>query len=1074
MSDNVGVVKVIINNENYPKGWECTVSTPVKTADGKYESTFKSDNVYPNDFGGYIDSEFTVTAIDAAGNEANHIIYLKGDKTKAQIEFYNENGEKQESGNYATKDKTFYIRITPHHFGDGTYRKISQVVYSIGKTEILWDKTLSYSNDYYSIPLKVETLISDLGANYSGDVTLQIKAIDETNNDSQGTLYFIVDNEAPNGLSITSPLLKDKTFIEGLTNTAANISENDISYYQNQGMTLKGTISDNYKINETVLDFYNADGTSKNHSVTLTYDEEGNLSVSEESVSDNKDKKIITAYSGIPGNFTLEIDTKQFDDGNYLLKTTAYDAAGNFTNWGNEKNGVYYFKVLQEADRPRITYNVDFDSDGRANIFPGTSLKGAVIDDDAIAEKGLRYIVLGTGDLPEAQVKEKFAASNDPDVEILENIKSFTRQNWEIDKFKNVGTYYLYMEVKDNNGTKSEIYKKTIVVSSTEKPYIKSITAEKGTGGESNGYYSGNVNISVKAIGGEAPLSHIMFRITSSTVIASDEIKVDYEAAESFSLTANNADLGKWHKYTFLNQEETTKTVTFSFDSKLFVAGKTETINVEVKCIANNVESQIVREKILIDNEGPTLQIASPVANASVNKKNEISVSCNDRGAGVEAVYVSYQTTPTKPTKLEDITSNLAESADSTRGKWCKLEYVDGISWSGEFNSEIIHPEASEHSYDFTVATVDMLGNITFTQQPIIIDQDLDRPIVRLQNLNLSTGGKYLHKSGFIYGTISDDDGEVRSVQISEDNGSNWSSNCYSNGSWEYTFNGDGEKTLKFQIEDSKGTVFTSADTSGLTVPKIIDSTGTEKSESIFTITVDTESPEMTDVYFNAKPNEEPEFPESINTSAWSNSFSEKTFGGTEKKMWFLIGGTDENGIAKCELTTKDSDVTITEDEPKTIEDTSFYRYKIDVSKVKSTSITFNVKLIDNSGLTSQKSFSVNVDNIAPTVSITSHSYGNNVYGTESNTIKGIVGESDSEVEYALTTDDSAPVANAYSKIGISTNWEVVFDGNDILNNKIKTLYGIAANITVFPQDTYDLYVWVKATDKYGNVSGRL
>ena len=84
----------------------------------------------------------------------------------------------------------------------------------------------------------------------------------------------------------------------------------------------------------------------------------------------------------------------------------------------------------------------------------------------------------------EEKVKEKFDAS---DVEILENIKSFTRQNWEIGnpeidnpeidnpKFKNVGTYYLYMEVKDNNGTKSEIYKKTIVVSSTEKPYIKSI-----------------------------------------------------------------------------------------------------------------------------------------------------------------------------------------------------------------------------------------------------------------------------------------------------------------------------------------------------------------------------------------------------------------------------------------------------------------------------------------------------------------------------------------------------------------------------------------------------------------------
>ncbi|MBQ2295169.1 MAG: hypothetical protein II258_07260, partial [Spirochaetales bacterium] len=995
-------------------------------------------------------------------------------------EFYDENGEKQKSGSYATKDKIINIRITPHHFEDDTYRKISQVSYSLdGKTE----KSLElgqYSGGYYSIPLKVSTL----GENVSGDVTLQIKALDETNNDSPGTLYFIVDNEAPNGLSITSPMLKDKTFITDLTDDVAKINENDISYYQNQEMILKGTISDNYRINEAVLDFCKADGTLI-HSVTLTYDEEGKLSVSDE-------KGIVTASSGIPGNFTLKIDTTKFDDGNYILKTTAYDAAGNSETWGDGETDEYYFKVLQEADKPRIIYNIDFDSEGKTVIFPETTLKGAVIDDDAIAEKGLRYIVLGEADnLPEEKVKEKFDASNDSDVKILKNIKSFTRQNWEIGnpeidnpeidnpKFKNVGTYYLYMEVKDNNGTKSEIYKKTIVVSSTEKPYIKSITAEKGTGGESNGYYSGNVNISVKAIGGEAPLSHIMFRITTSNSNEenNDTIKVDdAENSINFNVT-DNANLEKWHKYTFREQIETTRTVTFSFDSKLFVAGKTETINVEVKCIANNVESQIVREKILIDNEGPTLQIASPVANASVNKKIEISVSCNDRGAGVEAVYVSYQTTPTKPTKLEDITSNLAESADSTRGKWYKLENIDGISWIGEFNSEIIHPEASEHSYDFTVATVDMLGNITFTQQPIKINQDLDRPIVRLQNLNLSTGGTILHKSGFIYGTISDDDGGndieiyVSENGVLEANDEEWGKNLYSNGSWEYTFNGDGEKKLAFKVVDSKGTTFISADNSGLTVPKIVDSTAQNQAASKFTIIVDTESPEMTDVYFNAEPNTEPGFPTSkdVDTSVWSNSFSEKTFGGTEKKIWFLIGGTDENGIKGCTLTATDQNSGVDIPDPNdtnriktaVINGTSFYKYEIGISKVTLTSLNFKIVMEDNSGLTTQKSFTVNIDNTAPTVSITSHSDGNSVYGTESNTIKGIVGEKDSTVEYALTTDSASPDVGDYIEIGNSSNWEIVFKDNDILNNKIKNLY----NVTGKFEDSYDLYVWLKATD---------
>ena len=721
-------------------------------------------------------------------------------------------------------------------------------------------------------------------------------------------------------------------------------------------------------------------------------------------------------------------------------------------------------------------------------------MKGAVIDDDAIAEKGLRYIVLGEADnLPEEKVKEKFDASNDSDVKILKNIKSFTRQNWEIGnpeidnpeidnpKFKNVGTYYLYMEVKDNNGTKSEIYKKTIVVSSTEKPYIKSITAEKGTGGESNGYYSGNVNISVKAIGGEAPLSHIMFRITSSTVIASDEIKADYEAAESFSLTANNADLGKWHKYTFLNQEETTKTVTFSFDSKLFVAGKTETINVEVKCIANNVESQIVREKILIDNEGPTLQIASPVANASVNKKNEISVSCNDRGAGVEAVYVSYQTEPT--TTIPAITNDMT-SADPTRGKWYKLENVEGISWSGEFNSEIIHPEASECDYDFTVATVDMLGNITFTQQPITINQDLDRPIVRFQNLSVPTDGNAIWcNSSSIYGMITDDDGENNiKVYVSEDGGNNWAANnCYQNGAWRYDFKGDGEKNLAFRVVDSTGVTFESKDVIDLTTVKLNDSS--KDGVTKFKVKVDTESPEMTDVYFNAEPNTEPDFPTSkdVDTSVWSNSFSEKTFSGTEKKIWFLIGGTDENGIASCTLTTTDQTSGVVPDtndtnriKTKLVNGTSFYKYEINISNVQQTLLTFKVEVKDKFGFTSQKSFTVNVDNTPPTVNINSHSDGSNVYGTDANTIRGTSVDSSNveKIEYALTTDETAP-ESGYIEISNPLNWEIKFEDNDILNYKLEELYDISVDpkTGAFPEDTYELYVWLKATDEYGNVS---
>ena len=1066
VSDNVEVVEVTIEASGSwgEKVWKCTLGDAQKDKNGKSERTFKSDSIFPNDFGGYIDSEFTITAKDVAGNESNHIIFLKGDKSKPSVLFVDESGNIEKSGIYVTASKSLNIRIKPVMFGDGSYREVTGVNYSVNGSELKKITLGEYSNQgYYPVQLK----ISDFGE-ISGDVTLQVTATDKENGDGQGTIYFIVDNEAPNGLSITSPLLKDKEYINTLTDTAADIKENDISYYQNGKMTLKGSVSDNYKISKTVLDFYKATETTAIYSVELTTD----LSVSE------TDEWIVNK-SGIPGNFTLDIDTTKFADGNYILKTTAYDAAGNSKSWGDNGAGDYYFKVLQDADKPRFTFNFDFDPEGVAQTFPGTILKGAVVDDDAVAENGVKYIVCFKEQLEDSVVKERFAKSH-ATVKIVEGIKSFTRQDWQIDEFKNVGTYYLYLQAKDIGGKESEIYSRTINVTSTESPFIKSVTSEAGDGGEFNGYYSGKTKIIVNANGGAVGLKNIVFRITSSDITAKEETVEHAEAAESFSLAANNADLGKWHKYTFSNTEESSKeNVELLFDSTLFADGKTETINVEVKCInLENATSVVVKDKVAIDNEGPTLKIASPVSNASVNKIFEISGSCNDRGAGVEAVYVSYQTTPTKPTKLEDITSNLAESAVPTLGKWYKLGSVEGISWNGEFNSEIINSGISATSYTLTVAATDTLNNIGVVTCPITINQDLDRPIVRLQNLSLSGDGNgtIWHKSAFIFGTISDDDGGEQKVYISVDGGANWSNNCYSNGSWSYEFDSDGEKKLAFKVVDSKGTTFISADNSGLTVPKIVDSTASNQAASKFTIKVDTEYPSMTDVYFNAEPSvNQPSVPSDkndIDSSVWSNNFSGKTFGGTEKIMWFLIGGEDANGIADGNLTCTSANTTVTKGTSRVDENngTAFYSYKIDISHETQTLLTFKVEVKDKSGLISQKSFTVNVDNTAPTVNINSHSDGSNVYGTDANTIRGTSADSNNveKIEYALTKDNAAP-ASGYIEISNPLNWEIKFEDNNKLNDKIATLYSVKNE--AFSEAPYDVYLWLKATDIYGNVS---
>mgnify|MGYP003308852844 FL=1 len=109
----------------------------------------------------------------------------------------------------------------------------------------------------------------------------------------------------------------------------------------------------------------------------------------------------------------------------------------------------------------------------------------------------------------------------------------------------------------------------------------------------------------------------------------------------------------------------------------------------------------------------------------------------------------------------------------------------------------------------------------------------------------------------------------------------------------------------------------------------------------------------------------------------------------------------------------------------------------------------------------------VDIDNMAPTINFNSHSNGSKVYGTDPNIIKGTVSDGESLVEYALTKDNNAPTSG-YSTLENPLNWEISFEGTNILNEKIRSIYGITGSSF---EDLYDLYFWIKAADKYGNIS---
>ena len=1063
VSDNVDVVSVTIKTD--AQAWKkdviCTLGKPEKV-NGKTVRTFESGEIIPADFGGWSDREFTVTATDATGNAVSQIITLKGDKTKPVVTFVDESGVEEKSGNYVTTSKILNVHIKPASFNDGTHREIKSATYSIGTQEPI-ALNVNKTGDNYSTQIKV----ADLG-NISGDVTVQVTAKDEEGNDGQGTIYFIVDNEEPSELAITSPLLKNRDEIEKLADNVADINENEISFYQNGEMLLKGTVSDNYKIDKTCLSLCKLpDLQEVVLSAELAVADDGKLAIS----VDGEKKDAIVDYSGIPGNFTLKLNTAILDDGDYILKTTAYDAAGNSKSWGKDGSGEYSFKVLQEADIPRITFNIE----DNATVFPGTVLKGAVIDDDSVKADGVRFFLSTTVYSDDAALAELKKADSAV-AKTLGGINQFTRNDWQLDEFQALGWYYLYMTAEDINGKQSSLYKLAINVTSTDSPFIKAINSSAGTDGKvENGYCRGNVKIIVSATGGQADLKYMYYRLTlsSNTGSVSEDIIPVSGTSDSFTFPADGV-LGKWYKFEFNSSKVDNDQIILEVDSNKIANGKTDTINIEVMCENSiNTKSVAVKDKIAIDNESPTLKIVTPTGNASVNKKIDISGSCNDRGAGVKGIYVSYQAEPT--TTISAITDNMISDVP-TLGKWCELE-ADGISWDGKFDTEIIYKGADTKSYNFTVATVDMLGNITFTQQPMTIDQDGDRPIVRFQNLAVPTDGNAIWcNSSSIYGMITDDDGENNiEVYVSEDNGASWSTNSYTNGAWRYNFAGDGEKNLAFKVVDSTGVTFESKDVIDLTTVKLdgLSKDGITK----FKVKVDTDDPQIDNYYYCVQKLAANEVPGGINGNSvdfgvWSNSFSGKVFGGAENIVWLLFGGEDANGIASGELTctTENSGVLI--DNPiKITSDSSkvFYKFKVDISNVDLTLLTFKFELKDNANRTQTNNFTIDVDNTPPVVRVNSHTDDSKVYGTESNTVRGSAADSNEviKVEYALTLENTAPAV--YEELNTSSllNWEMLFKDENVFNNKLLGLLGLGGSLG----GERNLYLWVKATDEFGNVN---
>jgi len=415
---------------------------------------------------------------------------------------------------------------------------------------------------------------------------------------------------------------------------------------------------------------------------------------------------------------------------------------------------------------------------------------------------------------------------------------------------------------------------------------------------------------------------------------------------------------------------------------------------------------------------------------------------------------------------------------------------------------------------------VDKAGNTNETTTTVIVNQDTDRPIINLSNLDISemTSVKGIfYKQKVLYGSITDDDGTVQSVKISLD-GTTWTDNIYNNGTWDYSFAEDGTTTVYFEITDKSGNTFAS---NGTLKPKLSDGQNKNTEDANLYLRIDTTSPTIPNVWFRttkptsvslekvpegASDDEKAEI-EAKNAenaeiikaeletqlqnpiaNGWivGDSLSTTVIGGPESKLYVMYVANDANGIYKTIAKLN-----------STYEGTQLYESATKESRVVEFSLTgipsgnnkLEIKAHDNasgeSDVGSQtRTFDLNVDNTPPEVSF--GSLQNIYYGSESNSISGTMRDTNTinELYLGLSKDDTEePEPSEYLSVDYENRgqntWTVTFDGGvtnsestslhtEVLNKWLDSLYGEG---TQNNDAVKDVWLWAYAVDEMGNTS---
>ncbi len=380
--------------------------------------------------------------------------------------------------------------------------------------------------------------------------------------------------------------------------------------------------------------------------------------------------------------------------------------------------------------------------------------------------------------------------------------------------------------------------------------------------------------------------------------------------------------------------------------------------------------------------------------------------------------------------------------------------------------------------------------------------------------------------------TITDDDGSVTSVKaIAKEIPDNTSTDTtptesewtavspitVKNGSFTFTFANNGAQKVYFRVEDAGGAIFTSSTTSssGSFGPKIIDSedkkfgyrgTG-EIADDIIYVKVDTVDPILSEskYYASDKVLTTSEIA-ALQTDDWKECslLGTQIFGGTNKRYLYIkFTASDDNGINA--VTSKFGTLDAVSDSSSNEGNDYSAIVHFDLggqTPYASGTANLTITIKDNAAAASgengiSKIFTTNIDNTPPTVSFSSHKTGAEVFGSSAVTLRGGSLDSNtvSKIEYAITKEAAAPADNSSDWTEITknasnqtksytsaTDWQLVFDGNvdsvdtssyhaELLKTAMFRVWEITGQAAQDAAETKPVYIWIRSTDEFGNVS---